>query len=102
MKTTANVKFKKWDCNAIFAKYITNGRGAISLTDKNTSELIATCTVNIENEPIEENEVIIKNYAENEGMYSALVKAGIISSVKRYVNTGYVIYPVCELLPKKR
>lgn len=74
-----------------------NGRTAIFLRDAEGWPL-ATATVNIPSIPIAEDEVIIKNYSENEGMYKCLRKAGIISEYIRIVRTGYVMCPVCKLL----
>ena len=47
---------------------------------------------------IEDNEVIIKDYSENEGAYSILLAEGVISKAKRKVQIGYGTGCVCELL----
>jgi hypothetical protein len=52
-------------------------------------------TVNLNG--LDENEVAIKNYSENEGILDVLVAEGIVKSPHRYVNSGFVKIPICEL-----
>ena len=94
-----NVKFKTWDCVVAFAMY-GNKRTAIQLFDAETHEPIATASVNLINEPMEADEIAIKDYSENEGMLDALVKAGVVSTPLRFVESGWVSIPVCHLLEK--
>jgi hypothetical protein len=82
-------------CLISWGKY-PNGRVSIQLFGKNGP--MGTATVNIPSEPLDDYEVIIKSYSENEGMLEALVSAGIVKETGRYVTTGYVIAPVCRLL----
>ena len=93
-----NVLFLGYECIVTFGKYRENDRVAIQLMDIEDGGLVATASVNLVNEPLKENEVAIKNYGENEGMLIALVKAGIVSSPKRFTKSGYVSIPICELL----
>jgi hypothetical protein len=44
------------------------------------------------------DEVIIKNYSENEGMYEAMLEAGYISPALRTVESGFIEVPVVKLL----
>ena len=95
MKT---VKFKKWNCIVEVGKYRNNDRIALKLVEVGTGKPVATATVNIPEAELEPNEVIIKNYSENEGMYQALFEAGIISKAKRHVQTGNVTCAVCDYI----
>ena len=52
-------------------------------------------TVNIEG--LDENEVAIKNYSENEGILDVLVDEGIVKPPHRHVKSGFVLIPICEL-----
>jgi hypothetical protein len=70
MKT---VKFKKWDCVIVYAQY-SNGRTAIQLKDDNDGSPVATATINVPDVYLEKDEVIIKDYSENEGMLDTLVR----------------------------
>jgi hypothetical protein len=89
------VRFKQWNCDIEFGKYSNNRIGFRLIEGFDT---IANCTINIPNENILENEVIIKDYAENEGMLNALKSAGVISEPIRFVNSGHITAPVCMLL----
>jgi hypothetical protein len=93
------IKFKNWDCILVQTKYGNNDRIALILEDANGgASPIATATINLINQPLEANEVIIKDYSENEGMYNTLLKAGVIGEVKRRVPSGWVEGLVCDYL----
>jgi len=92
------VKFKQWNCILEFGQYKENDRIAISLVEEETGEDVATVTINLDKVSLSDNEVIIKDYSENEGVYEALVKAEIISRAKRYIHSGFISAPVCDLL----
>ena len=99
------VQFKDWDCEVKKIKYTDNGRTALSLIawadDPKEGifkgEPIAMATVNIPECPLGVDEVIIKDYSENEGMLECLLKAGIIELTGVRVQTGFVECPVCVL-----
>ena len=97
-------KFNIWDCEIVKHKY-SNGRTALQLVsavdvdDVYKGEPIATATVNIPEMDLKENEVIIKDYSENEGMLEALVAAGIVVPTGRFVDSGFVTCPICILNP---
>lgn len=94
------VNFLEEDCILQFGKY-GNGRTAIQLVSNDEmKELIATATVNIVDARCDADEVIIKDYSENDGMLAALVYAGVVSNPVRYAGSGYVSCPVCKLLIK--
>ena len=96
------VKFKEWDCNVVLAKY-GNGRIAIQLLEVDTHQPIATATLNVPSSacPIEEDEVIVKDYAENQGMLNCLVDAGVVSPPHRVVPLPYAGGHLCGLLMKE-
>lgn len=87
------VRFKEWDCILEFGKY-GNGRTAISLIGapgtEDQYEPIATATVNLPYVECDEDEVLIKNYSENEGMEEALIEAEIIGPRLGTRATGFV------------
>lgn len=104
MKT---ILFKGWNCQLNFKKYH-NGRTCIVLTNaipidegsyiaEPGTETITIATVNISEAKISKNEVIIKDYSENQGILDILIKAKIISDPIRFVKTGFVTCPVCKL-----
>ena len=73
----------------------TSGNVRIDLIDARDHCPYMSVTVNIDG--LDENEVAIKNYSENEGILDVLVDEGIVKSPHRYVNSGFVRIPICEL-----
>lgn len=92
------VKYKKWDCIVRWSMYRDNNNIAIQLVDENTKELVAVATTNTgfkDDFP----EVQIKDYSENEGMWQALVDAGVIKDkIVNTITTEYVEVKVAELM----
>lgn len=94
------IKFKHWNCNIVFREY-KNGRLSMQLLeDKVPCSPVATASVNIPNEPLEKDEIAIKDYSENEGILDCLVQNKVVSAPVRYVNSGFVKIPICKLLIK--
>lgn len=105
------VKFRNWLCTVEFAKY-SNGRTAIRLLNAESvdddgfvypprSMAIATATVNIPDyTDLGKDDVIIKDYSENDGMLSSLINAGIIARPHDRFWTGFVEVYICRLLVK--
>lgn len=89
------VEFAGFKCEVMIQKYGT-GNPAVRLLDIEDGMPVATATVNIDG--LDSDEVAIKDYSENEGMYDALLKAGVISPKHRNLSTGYVTVPVCKLI----
>lgn len=77
-----------------------NGRAAISLYDAEDGCPYATASVNLPDVLLKENEVLIKDYSENEGILSFLVENNIVRDTGYGVQSGFVYIPVCELLPE--
>lgn len=91
------VTFLGEQCEVSFAHY-NNGRRAIELTIQESGEPMAVASVNLPDEPIEDDEVAIKNYSENEGILEVLIHANVISEPLREVDLGFVTVPICKLL----
>lgn len=91
------ISFLSYDCKIVKGVY-SNGRTAMELVDATDGEPVCTATVNIPETHIEKDEVIIKNYSENEGILDVLIEAGVISKPSRTIQTGYVEAHVCKLL----
>jgi hypothetical protein len=47
--------------------------------------------------PLEKWEVAVKNYSENEGTLAGLISAGILQPPHRWIPSGWVMLPVCQL-----
>lgn len=97
MQTLKKVKYKEWNCLLQRGHY-GNGRVALCLIDADDGEPVATCTVNLPDEPLDDGEVFIKDYAENLGMTQFLVKEGVVQLTGRTVRLPYESIPVCKLL----
>lgn len=83
------VQFKQWPCETEWGQY-QGGKIALRLVDADPEgwgEQVATATVNLYDPPPPaemwdpKKHVWIKSWSENEGMYEALVAAGVIQEV---------------------
>lgn len=74
-----------------------NGRKAIQLLTKEGMPY-AVATINIPDADLKEDEVIIKNYSENQGILEMLIENDIVVNTYREIKTGMVSVPVCKLL----
>lgn len=92
------MKLDNIEIEAVFRKYPMNDRWAIELISKEEGIPYAVATVNLPDVELEEDEVIIKNYSENEGILELLEKEGIVKRTGRSVKTGWVTVPVCKIL----
>ncbi len=92
------IKFKEWNCILKKEMYQNNQRVALVLEDENDGEVVAHATVNLSKYPLDDNEVLIKDYAENEGMLDCLIEHGIVEKPEYFIYSGFVQLPVCKLL----
>jgi len=90
------VTFQNWRCNVVRDQY-SNGRHSLQLFDCDSGHPVGRATVNIPEYPLGEREVIIKDYAENEGMLEALVGSGIVETSGQLVMVGFAAGHVCRL-----
>jgi hypothetical protein len=91
-----NSKYSNEEINVSLhrSKY-SNGGHALSLIDESDGFPYAKCTVNIPG--LSEDEVAIKDYSENEGVYDLLVDNGIIERSHRTEYSGFVALPICKI-----
>jgi hypothetical protein len=92
------VRFCSEDCLLFKEKYQDNGRTALQLRVKKTGEPMGTATVNIANVSLAPDEVLIKDYSENEGMLDALIAAKVVERTGRKATSGFTAVDVCRLL----
>lgn len=81
-------------------RYYDNNCRAIQLLDAHDGSLCATATVNIPGADIDDDEVFIKNWSENEGVLKSMVAAGYIEESCGQVQTGFVFADRCRLTEK--
>lgn len=75
-----------------------NDRLAIKLTAADAfPEPVATATVNIPEEPLALNEVLIKDWSENEGMLAWLIREQLVNPPTRMVPAGYCEAACCTI-----
>ena len=80
---------------AEYGKY-RNGQNSIQLFDAEDQMPYAVASVAID-EPLEPDEVAVKDYSENEGILKTLLKSGVVDHPHREVSTGYVRIPICKI-----
>lgn len=93
------IMFNDFKCLVNTQDTYLNGAIAIQLYEEGTGEPVAHATINVMQGLIKQDEVVIKDYSENEGMLEALVKAGVVSEPLRFIPiSGFVNAPVCKLI----
>lgn len=91
------VMFLGEECTIEFQQY---AEGGVAMQLWSDDGPMGKATVCIPGYPLGENQVIIKDYAENAGMLKALVDAGIVRDTGKVAPSGYVVGNVCDLLVK--
>lgn len=86
-----------YNCYLSFGKY-SNDRIGFELLDEEDAGCVAIATINMPEVNVKSDEVIIKDYSENDGMLDILVEAGVVSEPLRFVASGFISAPVCKLL----
>jgi hypothetical protein len=98
--TQLHLKTKNIDTDVVLRKgRYADGSTAIVAQDAITGEQEAKVTVNMVaygQKPRNDNHVFIKDYAENEGMFTALHKAGVISAPLKTLDAGHATDGVFE------
>lgn len=92
------VQFRGWRCRVERASYGHTDRIALTLSDVEDGEPVAVATINLPELALAADEVVIKDYSENEGMLATLVTAGVISAPLRAIPLQYVTVYVCRCL----
>jgi hypothetical protein len=75
-----------------------NNRLALEILDSEDGIPVMVATVNIPEVPLNEGEIIIKDYSENEGVLDFLQQNGLVGEVLREVQSGFVTCPVVKYL----
>lgn len=83
------------NCHMLFGQY-PNKRTAIQI--QYNDKPLMKATVNIPRAELKPDEVLIKNYSENEGILQVLIDAGVVEDTGQFEASGYVIANVCKLL----
>ena len=78
-----------------------NGRTALMshyIDDNGIIEPFTKMSTNIPNADIKDDEIIIKDHDENDGILAFLYSWDIVSAPVKYERSGHNQYPVCKLL----
>lgn len=91
--------FHKW--TPVICRY-SNNRTAIEYWSESEygPECECTASVNLPDEDLEDDEIAVKSYSENEGMLEAMIAAGHVSEPIKWVDTRFVRIAICKLLIK--
>lgn len=96
-----NIQFKQWNSKLETTMYH-DGNIALRLIGNDLpiyDNLVATASVNLPG--LLKDEIAIKDWSENEGMYEVLLKSEAITPAHRYETSGYIeSIPVCYLRKK--
>jgi len=93
------VHFAGFRCSVHLARYrYAPDQIAIQLRDEDSGEPVATATAALPEHTVPTNHILVKSYAENEGLLEALVGAGLVRDTGERVACGYAELAVCELL----
>jgi hypothetical protein len=89
------VRFLGTDLRVTWDNYVSDGSPAMVLVDEEYDEgtdpsPFVTATANLPGVQLDEGEVLIKNYSENEGISEALQKAGITEDTGGRINSGFI------------
>lgn len=93
MKKT--VVYKNEECAVVKFTYSDGSRG-LRLVSTEDGHPVMSCTISLGRE-FKENEVIIKDYSENKGIYNILLHADVIKAYSRRVQVGHNYGLVCNL-----
>lgn len=74
-----------------------DGSPRIQIYDSSDGTPYATATSRIESD-LQEGEVAIKNWSENEGILEFLTEYKFIEKPHRFVEQGFVRVPICKLI----
>jgi hypothetical protein len=78
-----------------------DGNPCLRILGADTGEVLMTATVNVEGwRPFNKNQVLIKNWSENEGLLDCLEEQGILKRTGIEIPTGFVKAIECELSPE--
>ena len=82
-------------------KYQVNGQLCIRIYEKQTREPSAVISTNV-GIPLKPNEIIVKDYSENEGIYEHVIRPSkLFRETGKYVNVGFCACQIVELLSDK-
>ena len=101
------IEFGSYRCGVYEGRYPERAGGSRALVlaygDPEVSsdnEVVAIATVNVAgvSEVLPDEQVVVKDYSENEGLFTALVSAGVVEDTGERASFGYVSAPIVRVL----
>ena len=74
-----------------------NGQRRLVLYSVEDGMPYMTASVALQDTQLEDDEIAIKDYSENEGILRALIRAGIVEPSHGSVRQGFVRIPICRI-----
>ncbi len=93
-RAPVTVEFSEWKCQVMMEKYHSGG---ISLRLVDETGPVARATVNIPGAAIAEDQILVKDYEENEGVLQALITAGLLTDTGQTLRSGNQQLHVAQL-----
>lgn len=100
MKTDQIIDLKEWGPCRLLKERYNNGRLALQLFS-NMHGMIATLTVNLPEEHLEDDEFFIKGWSENEAIIPDVLASNLFEDTGKQVHTGYTKAFVWKFAKKK-
>jgi len=91
-----NFKGETWDVYSDWNE--TTQNTSLWLKNVNKRGFYLPATINVAKSLGDPNLVAIKDYSESEGVYDALIQAGIIEYTGKSIPSGWVMAPICRIL----
>jgi hypothetical protein len=98
-RTPLELKFQDWRCRLVMEQYSDGGGPSLRLVDADDGSSIARVTSKLSEFNPQEDELLIKNYSENEGVLAALVDAGVLTDTGVTVRTEFAELSIARLIP---
>ena len=92
-------KYMSQPANLAITRYANNGNIALMLL-ADDGEPQMKCTINRDG-TVPDNIVVVKDYAENEGMLNAAIAAGIVIPIREYTVPNSYVCLITDLLSKE-
>ncbi|CAM3854248.1 hypothetical protein [Aquirufa aurantiipilula] len=77
-----------------------NSQTALELISTLDGSTVLTASISIPEIALGKNELIIKDYSENEGVLSFLVENNIVRPLGKYIENGLITAEIVELVPE--
>lgn len=91
-----NAQYFEGDFELVITKYL-NNRPAIFIESVEGAKM-GVLSVNLPEESLEQDEIFIKDWSENEGLLDSLVQSGILIDTGKRHPVGFVEAAICKLV----